>query len=328
MFTRHCYLYFLLALVLFGLTGCAGMKMTGKGKISEAIFHYDFPQESYGIIESYRRSNETRPDGLFSSGTRWMQPPTHAKTTSSVFQAAEYLPEREFVLSYYSKYPDLDRDYNAIPVSVKYLANPWKRKWLHDVNGALHSLHGGGRAAIDARRRNIEQALSESLKDERLDWLSGLLIHAYGDSYVHTKHKADSAEEKAYGPLIGHALPSLFGDDPDNMKVPETKKKYLLFIDKLYSIITREKDNFSDIFPDTTGGEEKPSKEFETFRDAIADYDCNTESCDTFWLDTDPIHQAKLDAFETYMTALVRPLSEEEIQLAVDLIKGERRLNE
>ncbi len=93
------------------------------------------------------------------------------------------------VISYYSQYPDIDSDYAAVPVSLKYLLLPWRWKWRNDITGTLHSLHGGNHQDIIKRRIKIQKTLHETLHDPTLDWLSGLIIHAYADSFSHTKNK-------------------------------------------------------------------------------------------------------------------------------------------
>ncbi len=231
----------------------------------------------------------------------------HLYTTLAIADIAGYDDSRQLLLSYYSQYPDIDTDYEAVPVALKYILLPWKWEWRNDIVGELHAQHGGGRTAIDERRKNISKALSQTLPDPQLDWLSGLLIHAYADSYAHTKNAFNSEEEKAYNVWIGHALPSLFGEDPDSIKTKTGEPKYLAYITALYN----------DLKQDT--GNDQRFNNFKRFVDILK---CEEKECPNFHAlyNNHPTENARIDTFIQCMNTSARQLTKEEVQRAIDLI--------
>jgi hypothetical protein len=235
-------------------------------------------------------------------------PEGHLYTILSVADIAGYKPERQFALAYFSQYPDLDSDYEAVHVSIKYLLVPWRWTWRNDVTGVLHSLHGGNRDAVEKRREQIRRAIARSIADPDRDWLTGILMHAYGDAYAHTKGELGASDEAAYGVWTGHAIPSLFGDDPDDIKNPRTEPKYFAYIDDLYRTIRTEHasdDRFS---------------EFKTF---IRNLKCENGRCPNFHelFANRPTGNARIDRFADCMNRSARRLTPAEIQLAMDTIK-------
>jgi hypothetical protein len=232
----------------------------------------------------------------------------HLYTTLSVSNIAGYDEARQFLFSYYSQYPDIDSDYEAVPVAIKYLLLPWKWEWRNDIVGVLHSQYGGGRSAIDERRQKISNALSQTLTDPQLDWLSGLLIHAYADSYAHTKNTFNSKEEEAYNVWIGHAFPTLFGQSPDNIKTEISEPKYFAYITDLYSNLKLD-----------VGDDQR----FIKFKDFVDRLECNDGACPNFnaLYNNQPVVDTRIDEFIQCMNETSRQLSKEEIQKAIDLIK-------
>lgn len=235
-------------------------------------------------------------------------PDGHLYTTLAIANIVGYNEPRQFLLSYYSQYPDIDTDYEAVPVALKYLLLPWKWEWRNGIIGVLHSQHGGCRSAIDKRRQNIRNALSQTLPDPQLDWLSGLLIHAYGDSYAHTKNAFDSEEERAYNVWIGHALPSLFGQNPDSIKTEIGEPKYLAYITALYS------DLKLDINTDQA---------FAYFKDFVDQLECDDGECPNFHAlyNNHPVGNARIDEFIQCMNKTSRQLSKKEVRKAMNLIE-------
>jgi hypothetical protein len=231
----------------------------------------------------------------------------HLYTTLSIADIAGYDEPRQLLLSYYSQYPDIDTDYEAVPVALKYILLPWKWQWRNDIVGELHAQHGEGRTAIDERRRNISQALSQTLPDPQLDWLSGLLIHAYADMYAHTKKAFNSEEERAYNVWIGHALPSLFGEDPDSIKTATGEPKYLGYITALYNDLKQG-----------TGNDQR----FNEFKRFVDELECNEKKCPNFHalFNNHPAGNVRIDTFITCMNTTSRQLTREEVQRAIDLI--------
>ena len=275
------------------LSGCAANKITGSQE----------PLSAAGVcMEQFSSPSDPQlPLPEF-------RPPGHLYTTLSIADIAGYDEPRQFLLSYYSQYPDIDTDYEAVPVALKYIPLPWKWEWRNDIVGELHAQHGGGRTAIDERRSNISQALSQTLPDPQLDWLSGLLIHAYADTYAHTKNAFNSEEEKAYNVWIGHALPSLFGEDPDSIKTETGEPKYLGYITALYSDLRLDNGN---------------DQRFERFKEFVDELECNGEECPNFHAlyNNHPAGDARIDTFITCMNTTSRQLTKEEVRKAIDLIK-------
>lgn len=233
----------------------------------------------------------------------------HLYTTLSISEITKYLDLRKMTISYYSQYPDIDLDYEAVPVSLKYLLVPWEWEWRNDITGSLHSLHGGKRVAIDERRNNIKNSLASTLKDHNLDWLSGLIIHAYADSFAHTKNSYGSNEEEAYGVWIGHAIPSMFGNSPDDIKKEDNEPKYLGYIDHLYNTFKTDNEN---------------QKEFDEFKDYVDKLNCDGGKCPNFHaLFYDDIQAGKrVVKFTECMNKNSRKLTVFEVQRAMNLISG------
>lgn len=171
----------------------------------------------------------------------------HLYTTYKVAKEAGFSEKRALMLAYYTQYPDIDVDYLAVPVAIRNLLWPPGWEWRDDITGGLHSLHGGDSDAIMARREELANILRDTLQDEKLDWMSGMLIHALGDAYAHTKNEYLRPEEKAYGKVFGHACASLFGNSPDKICREDNKDKYLGYLQSL-------RDVFKS--PDTTSREE------------------------------------------------------------------------
>ncbi len=235
-------------------------------------------------------------------------PDGHLYTTLSVIDIAGYDDTRQLIISYYSQYPDIDLDYEAVSVSLKYLLLPWKWEWRNNLTGVLHSLHGGTRSAIDKRRRKIQDVLSNTLKDPQLDWLSGLIIHAYADSYSHTKNKFNSEYEKAYDVWIGHIIPSLLGESPDNIKNELNESKFLGYMSSFYTLV--KLDNKND-------------QEFVAFKNYIDDLKCTSGQCPNFhalYNGDDIEKSSRIDKFTICMNLTSRQLTKEEVQEAIDLI--------
>lgn len=79
------------------------------------------------------------------------------------------------------------------------------------------------------------------------DWKIGFLIHAYGDSYSHTKGTGENL--RAYGPILGHLL-----DGPEPDSIADNPDKYEDFVRGLFSVLAQ---------PDADTGD------FEAFLDSV-----------------------------------------------------------
>lgn len=269
---------------------------------------------SLGLTESINNPIVTNKEPLeaaqyCTNKVRTFLPDGHLYTTLSIIDIADYDDSRKMTISYYSQYPDIDPDYEAVPVSFKYLPLPWKWEWRNDITGSLHSLHGGNKVAINQRRNNIKQSLLKTLKDPKLDWLSGLIIHAYGDSFAHTKNDFNSEEEQAYNVWIGHAISSIFGNSPDDIKQKENEPKYLAYISDLYMTVKTNDNN---------------DEKFNEFRSFVDNLECRGGVCPNFHaLYTDsPKDDSRIDQFTACMNKTARALKVSEVQQAMDLISG------
>jgi hypothetical protein len=219
--------------------------------------------------------------------------------------------ERRFALSYYSQYPDLDSDYEAVPVAIKYLLVPTQYDWRNDITGVLHSLHGGRSPATEQRRSRIREALDTTLQDKSKDWLSGLLIHAWGDSYAHTRNDFGTESERAYGPWVGHLLPSLVGNSPDDVKDERRKRKYIEYANALYRAIPK--------------GDSANDAAFNAYLNDIAERDCAKHECPVFQPPTETPREpgpleSEMRRLKDCMDENARALTRTEIQQAIDLI--------
>jgi len=146
-------------------------------------------------------------------------------------------------IAYYAQYPDIDTSYEAIGRSLNIIDLGWRKSIMDD----LHSLHGGNAQAIQRRRSRLSEGVTYWYNSEdRQLWQVGLMVHALGDSYAHTKGKLNSPTEKAYGIPLGHAADSLFSRDPDTIK--NQKPKAIEYANKLYFALTGTSDNTTSEF--------------------------------------------------------------------------------
>lgn len=278
---------FLLFLYLTSLIGCSSNPVVGEKE----------PLEAASIcLEKYP---EPPSDPFLRDG--------HLYTTLAITSISGYSDFRQMILSYYSQYPDIDHDYKGVDVAVKYLLIPWKKKWRNDITGILHSLHGGDYKAIKKRRDKIKKTLNLTLKDPKLDWLSGLVIHAYADSFSHTKNELNSVNEEAYNVWIGHLIPTLLGNNPDKIKDPENEPKYLAYITDLNKTIRRI-DN---------------DEEFDRFKLFVKNLKCEGKQCPNFHAlsnNESTTEESRVDNIIKCMNSTSRQLTEMEVQRAMDLI--------
>lgn len=167
------------------------------------------------------------------------KPDGHLYATASVAIASGLPALRAFALAYFSQYPDLDKDYDAVAVGIRYSYRPWQWDWRNTVLAKLHSLHGEDYRGIKRRRNDLAKIISSLIGDSAMDWQTGLLIHSYGDSYAHTYtiYNYGTDKEEAYGPTLGHAWDSKNGIDPDvvkDTKTPQFFDKYTDYVTALF----------------------------------------------------------------------------------------------
>ena len=238
----------------------------------------------------------------------------HKYTTYGISDIAGYDKQRKLTLTYFSQYPDLDPDYDAIMASVRYFFVPWYWGWHSKINGILHSLHDGDQSAIDKRRGAIKNALLISLKDKNQDWLSGLLIHAYGDAYAHTSGKYRSGQEDAYGPWWGHTWDYITRNNPDGIKNPVTEPKYLAYVNELYHVLR------SDQPPDQSNAA------LETFKREVKEMRCTPGECPILQAVPDRNPEASIGEVKQFGDCMIkdaRALKRSEVEDAISRIKGD-----
>lgn len=161
----------------------------------------------------------------------------HLFTTYKIAMLAGIDIQVALVIAYFSQYPDIDPEFNAVNQFPKVFT---KRR--NFVMRKLHSLHGGNSTDIHARKDNLRKSIKQLLSNEEY-WKAGILIHSLGDAYAHTKGKFNSIEEKAYGPKLGHGVDSaiemIFGidKDPDNINRSVVREKYIAYVNDLFSLL-------------------------------------------------------------------------------------------
>lgn len=150
----------------------------------------------------------------------------HEKTTFYVADQLELPAETALRLAFFSQAPDdLALKYSAPVVGAWGVAWPAYRQRI--VN-SLHSLHGGNNSEVLARRSRLAAMISMyDLRDSRIHWKVGFLVHALGDSYAHV-HGVEGALE-SYSPIWGHIFDNgSNGEQPDEIaKHPDRYAQYV-----------------------------------------------------------------------------------------------------
>lgn len=229
----------------------------------------------------------------------------HSNTTYKVAEMARRFSGDFYTLSYFSQYPDEDKEYDAIVNSIKNKIPLLGNEFTGDVVKKLHSLHGGDHNFIQNRRKSLEYAIRTNLKNPNDAWKAGLLIHAYGDTFAHTKGKYGSEDEKAFGPAVGHLFHSIFVEDPDQVTKDKGKEKYLAYVDHLFDVL---KSDSAD------------ENSFLKFKNKIKDTSCTNDNCLKFEvLETRNIKN--IDKFNRCMSTNMKPLTVEQVQEVLDKIQ-------
>jgi len=149
----------------------------------------------------------------------------HRYTTFVVARLAGWDVAPALELSWGSQFPDKRLRLEAIPAAFRYL---WDNQ-APLIMEVLHSLHGGDQAAVTKRRQALRN-LIKTYVSQWAPWEVGIMIHAFGDSYAHTK--GQPGHEKAYPSPTGH-LPD--GHDPDSVVLHP--QKYLTYVEDLYACL-------------------------------------------------------------------------------------------
>jgi hypothetical protein len=160
----------------------------------------------------------------------------HIATSGYIAQMLGLRKERIGNLSCYSQAPDdLALRYSAPTVGVWGL--PLYTGYRHDIVNSLHSLHGGNAQAVADRRKMLEALVHQSFVSNQLDWQTGFLIHALGDSYAHVYFK--NGQLQSYGEFIGHAFENTrWGERPDSIFVNGHSEIYLSYVSALFRALS------------------------------------------------------------------------------------------
>lgn len=197
--------------------------------LTSVIYCPFYIQANSTYVQSDRVSEEC------SSVSAPFQQDGHKYTTYLVARYAGVNEVDAYTLTYYSQYPDIDSRYDAMSVGVKYYFIPWRWRWRSDIMGVLHSLHGGKLESIITRRDLLGGLISKSLNSNAPQyWKAGLMIHALGDTYSHTKNKYLSSDQEAYGTFVGHAIHL---HHPDEIARPDVFPKYVAYVNRLFDIL-------------------------------------------------------------------------------------------
>jgi hypothetical protein len=143
----------------------------------------------------------------------------HFWTTYLVALASGNSPQSAYELAYYSQLPDQKQFTDAYEQGVRTFFGVSDVDWAKEVQVWLHSLHGGGPAAVAARRaclRKLLQGGCASLVGKLYPWEKGIIIHAIGDATAHTYE--EDGQRYAYSAPWGHAFaghwPDVISSDP------------------------------------------------------------------------------------------------------------------
>ncbi|WP_323761142.1 hypothetical protein [Maricaulis sp.] len=172
----------------------------------------------------YRTLN---PSCLSLDGQPKYQRDGHQDTTYVIARLAGHSDEEAARLAFFNQAADdLALRYAAPEVSVWGLFGAWG--YRHRINAVLHSLHGGDRDAVAQRRADLAAMVEARVRStDRVDWQTGFLIHALGDSYAHTNPAGE-----AYGELYGHVFD---GHEPD--LVGNRRELYITYIEALFDAL-------------------------------------------------------------------------------------------
>ena len=162
----------------------------------------------------------------------------HYSTAGYVAQLVGFDSAAVRKISCYTQTPDQE----ALRYSAPYVALWGFFDWpyRHEIVNSLHSLHGGNPSEVVIRRERLRKLIVQSVADDRPEWETGFLIHAFGDSYAHVHNKSDG--EHAYRALVGHAFSNLpWGEKPDSIFVNGHYKNYVTYVNSLYGALSEGK---------------------------------------------------------------------------------------
>jgi len=265
---------------------------------------FDLENQKKHLLAEIERKYENERMALEEEG--------HYETSFSILDLAGLDDVRRVMVSYYSQYPDINPDFEATPVAIKYILMPIEYAWRNNITGVLHSLHGGGSSEILERRNLIRESLRLTIKHPELDWMSGLIIHAMGDAYAHTKNEIGTLQEEAYGPWVGHAYHSIIGRNPDKL-TPNDDEHSTIVRNKYYRYI-------NDLFETVKQRNAKHKVFIEEVFLRVINHECQeNNNCPAFYRE-DAILSKRMDDIKECMNTSAKDLTKEHIIDTVNLI--------
>lgn len=201
------------ALFALGLVVIVGAGVLGDSGSALAESDPEFVHSPV-LLAEVERLKKKYPD---ESGKQKYQRAGHQYTTYIVAMAAGLGRDRSYKLAYFSQFPDDEREFSATRGAFYFLDPNYRRQLM----AVLHSLHGGGHAAVLKRREDLKALVARGIKEGGLeDFQIGLTIHALADAYAHTKGEPDALS--AFGYVVGHLFhghePDFIAYDPDKYK--------------------------------------------------------------------------------------------------------------
>lgn len=290
---------------LISLSACSSNPISGKEDINAAARYCDKEIEPTASAPNKNPALK-HAASIDAMAKMYWDPLGHLYTTYKVAREIHISAPRAFRLAYYSQYPDIDPHFDAVAVGVKYALWPPQHEWKTGVLGKLHSLHNGDKLQVEKRREQLEELAKQSLMDESQDAISGLLIHALGDSYAHTKNNFGADNEEAYGSFIGHAHMNLFGKSPDDFCAGRATDKYVAYLAALRRVF---------------GSTEQTSREqvLQTCKAGLADFYGPVVD----WNRIPPDEENPVVKYGDCMNKHARPLTKLEVKSVIDSVGAE-----
>lgn len=147
----------------------------------------------------------------------------HRYTTFVVARLAGWRVNSALELAWGSQLPDEFDDLKATHNAIEWFNGDRPRQIMR----VLHSLHGSD---VAKRRAGLARYVAQMLKNGIEDWKIGVVIHAFADSFAHTK--IVDSKEVAYDAPFGHLLD---GHKPDH--VPLFPAKFIDYVEALYACL-------------------------------------------------------------------------------------------
>jgi len=269
-----------------------------------SVFAKDIDTTKVPIQDVYRLTSQERTKELRKMKDIPLKPlwdlTGHLDTPYAIALFAGRGEKEAQLISYYSEYPDEFKEFSATGQFITH-----NFKWRKLIYTKLHTLHGGKHKAVNKRRNAIRNAIKESLNNPNEIWKTGILIHALGDSYAHTKGKYNSPDERAFNKYTGHGIESIFLTDPDEIFKKENEEKYIAFITDLFNLLkTKNKDQAG----------------FNSFVNDFRSANCNSNECILNKTTLNFVHGKALNSQKT-LNATLTPLTKAQVVEALNMIK-------